>query len=86
MSELDEAVKAIRAAINKAIEIAEKENATFDIYPAYGMGGTYHSAGALDKEEAFAKSVNGDMEWTTRALYDVSENKGCWVSSTQECN
>lgn len=86
MSELHEAVKDIRAAINKAIEIAEKENATFDIYPAYGMGGTYHSAGALDREEAYNKSVNGGVEWTTRALYDIAENKGHWVSSTQECN
>ncbi|VCU43204.1 hypothetical protein MAR005P1_00006 [Escherichia virus vB_Eco_mar005P1] len=46
-TELAEAVAKIYAAIEAAKEIADKQNTTFNLYPAYGMGGTYHSPGHL---------------------------------------
>lgn len=40
-AELEEKVNAFNTALAEAEAIANKHNLTFNIYPAYGMGGTY---------------------------------------------
>lgn len=40
-AELEEKVNAFHTALAEAEAIANKHNLSFNIYPAYGMGGTY---------------------------------------------
>ncbi|EFW1995168.1 hypothetical protein F1B01_03435 [Shigella sonnei] len=85
-TELAEAVAKIYAAIEAAKEIADKQNTTFDLYPAYGMGGTYHSPGHL-KADLERCTKNGQAEWADVYQYDynLSLEDGGWVASSHTC-
>lgn len=85
-TELAEAVAKIYAAIEAAKEIADKQNTTFDLYPAYGMGGTYHSPGHL-KADLERCTKNGQAEWADVYQYDynLSLETGGWVASSHTC-
>lgn len=85
-TELAEAVAKIYAAIEAAKEIADKQNTTFDLYPAYGMGGTYHSPGHL-KADLERCTKNGRAEWADVYQYDynLSLEDGGWVASSHTC-
>ncbi|EMS9118289.1 hypothetical protein WLC71_002158 [Escherichia coli] len=85
-TELAEAVAKIYAAIEAAKEIANKQNTTFDLYPAYGMGGTYHSPGHL-KADLERCTKNGQAEWADVYQYDynLSLEDGGWVASSHTC-
>lgn len=85
-TELAEAVAKIYAAIEVAKEIADKQNTTFDLYPAYGMGGTYHSPGQL-KADLERCTKNGYAEWADVYQYDynLSLETGGWIASSHTC-
>ncbi|WPK34346.1 hypothetical protein [Escherichia phage AV111] len=85
-TELAEAVAKIYAAIEAAKEIADKQNTTFNLYPAYGMGGTYHSPGHL-KADLERCTKNGQAEWADVYQYDynLSLEDGGWVASSHTC-
>lgn len=85
-TELAEAVAKIYAAIEAAKEIANKQNTTFNLYPAYGMGGTYHSPGHL-KADLERCTKNGQAEWADVYQYDynLSLEDGGWVASSHTC-
>lgn len=77
---------AICEAINQAKKVADKYDLSFDMSPAYGMGGTYYSPGFLKKElEHYTEQSN--PKWATVNEYDyaVSLESGGWVSSSMEC-
>lgn len=81
-----EAQAAICEAINQAKKVADKYGLSFDINPAYGMGGTYYSPGALKKDQDHWTN-NGTPKWSIleQHSYYVSEENGGWVSSSMEC-
>lgn len=85
-TELAEAVAKIYAAIEAAKEIANKQNTTFDLYPAYGMGGTYYSPGFLKKElEHYTEQGNPNWATVNQHSYYTSLESGGWVASSMEC-
>ncbi|QPI13992.1 hypothetical protein MYO4S_00241 [Serratia phage 4S] len=77
---------AIQEAINNAVKIANELDGTIDVAPAYGMGGTYYSPGALKADLDYWTS-QGKANWATvnNHEYYVSLESGGWVSSTMEC-
>lgn len=83
---LSAAEAAIQKAIDEAVKIANELDGTIDIGPAYGMGGTYYSPGALakDLENSIAE---GQPKWAiiNEHPYYTSLETGGWVSSTMEC-
>lgn len=82
-----DAQAAIIDAINQAKLVANKYNLSFDLSPAYGMGGTYYSPGALKRDQSYWNECNHpDYAVLEQYSYYVSEENGGWVSSTMECN
>lgn len=77
---------AICEAINQAKKVADKYGLSFEINPARGMGGTYYSPGALQKDKEHCEG-QGAPEWSIleQHSYYVSETEGGWVSSSMEC-
>lgn len=76
---------AICEAINHAKKVADKYDLSFEMSPAYGMGGTYYSPGFL-KKELDHYTENGNPNWATvNQQYYTSLESGGWVSSSMEC-
>lgn len=77
---------AISEAINQAKKVADKYDLSFEIAPAYGMGGTYYSPGFLKKELGHY-TEQGHPNWATvnQHSYYTSLESGGWVSSSMEC-
>lgn len=77
---------AIQKAIDEAVKIANELDGTIDIGPAYGMGGTYYSPGALRNDLNHWESSN-KAHWAiiNQHPYHTDLETGGWVSSTMEC-
>lgn len=85
-TELAEAVAKIYAAIEAAKEIADKQNTTFNLYPAYGMGGTYHSPGHLKADlERCTKNGYAERADVYQYDYNLSLETGGWIASSHTC-
>lgn len=77
---------AISEAINQAKKVADKYDLSFEIAPAYGMGGTYYSPGFLKKElEHYTEQGKADWATVNNYSYYTSLEEGGWVSSSMEC-
>ncbi|BAQ22790.1 hypothetical protein AU156_gp140 [Edwardsiella phage PEi20] len=77
---------AICEAINHAKKVADKYGLSFEMSPAYGMGGTYYSPGAL-KKDLERETEMGHPNWAVvnQHSYYTSLESGGWVSSSMEC-
>ncbi len=78
--------KHIQDAIDYAKKIADKYDLTFNMYPAYGMGGSYYSPGYL-KQDLEHHQSNGYPQFAIVNQYEyyTSLENGGWVSSSMEC-
>lgn len=80
---------AICEAINHAKKVANKYDLSFDMSPAYGMGGTYYSPGYLKRDlehhDNSSPCQNEKYAVVNQHKYYVSLETGGWVSSSMEC-
>lgn len=80
---------AIQQAIAAAKEFANKYDKSFDMAPAYGMGGTYYSPGALKRDLAYhdnsSPCQNEKYALVNQYEYYINLENGGWVTSSMEC-
>jgi hypothetical protein len=73
LAEMTRLTKVFQNALKAAEEFADLHGLSFDIYPAYGMGGTFYGRGP----ENMAKSLYGDR--------GDGYNEFGWSSSSTGC-